>query len=83
MMNKNHWWLLTILAFMVGLMLSDRLVLSQEGGIQANWEYKVVRPAGYRDFKLIESTLNEHADDGWEVADWEVDERAYVFLLRR
>jgi hypothetical protein len=82
-MNRNQWWLITILAFAAGLALSNGLVRSQEGGAQANWEYKVVRPAGYRNFKLIESTLNEHADEGWEVADWEVDERAHVFLLRR
>ena len=82
-MNRNQWWLITVLAFMVGLMLSDGLVRSQEGGTEVNWEYKVVRPVGYRNFKLIESILNEHAGDGWEVADWEVDERTYVFLLRR
>ncbi len=83
MMNKNHWWLTTVAALILGLMMSDRLVWPQEGTTQVHWEYKVVRPVGYRDFKLIEKTLNEYGSDGWEVVDWEVDDRAYVFLLKR
>ena len=83
MMNKNHWWLITATALIVGLMISDRFVWPQEGGTQVHWEYKVVRSVGYRNFKLIEKTLDEYGNDGWEVVDWEVDDRAYVFVLKR
>ena len=57
--------------------------MTAEGTTHVHWEYKVVRPVGYRDFKLIEKTLNEYGSDGWEVVGWEADDRAYVFLLKR
>ena len=85
MMNKNNWWLIGITALIAGLAMSDRLGRSQEGTAKVQCEYKVVQVGAYRDFKLIEKTLNEHGKDGWEVVDWEPDERsrAHRFILKR
>lgn len=82
-MSRNRLWLTALVILFVGILMSNKLVWPQEGTTQVHWEYKVVEIRDYRNFKLIESTLNEYGNDGWEVIDWEVDERDNVFLLKR
>lgn len=37
------------------------------GVLQDGWEYKVIQFTDYDDYWIIESELNDHGQDGWEL----------------
>ncbi len=70
-MKKNFWWLMVIIVFVVGLLVSNMLVQAKENVTEIKWEYKTVSAKYKKDIKQqIKqdlSMLNEHGKDGWEL----------------
>ncbi len=77
-MNKNFWWLMVVIVFVAGLLVSNMLVQAKENVTEVQWEYKTVK-INYmkeiyvkdkytrRPLKKDLSMLNEHGKDGWEL----------------
>ena len=79
-MKKNFWWLMVVIVFVAGLLVSNMLVQAKENVTEVQWEYKTVK-INYMKDKYIEpkyrkgpriltedlSILNEHGKDGWEL----------------
>lgn len=80
-MKKNFWWLMVVIVFVTGLLVSNMLVQAKENVTEVQWEYKTVK-VNYMKDKYIEpkyrkggrriltedlSMLNEHGKDGWEL----------------
>ena len=78
-MKKNIWWLMVVIVFVAGLLVSSMLVQAKEKEkekekvTEVQWEYKIV-DATYKKEKNVKhrvsrnlSMLNEHGKDGWEL----------------
>ncbi len=79
-MKKNFWWLMVVIVFVAGLLISNMWVQAKENDTdtEVQWEYKTVVTT-YRDTvanpknsvkvqnKKDLSMLNEHGKDGWEL----------------
>ncbi len=80
-MKKNFWWLMVVIVFVAGLLVSNMLVQAKENVTEVQWEYKTVK-INYMKDKYIKdkyktttrrilekdlSMLNEHGKDGWEL----------------
>ncbi len=80
-MKKHFWWLMVVIVFVAGLMVSNMLVQAKENVTEVQWEYKTVK-INYMNDKYIKSKykktarlilkkdlsmLNEHGKDGWEL----------------
>ena len=72
-MKKNLWWLMVVIVFVAGLLVSNMLVQAKEKEkvTEVQWEYKTVSTKYKKDIKQqIKqdlSMLNEHGKDGWEL----------------
>jgi len=80
-MKKNIWWLMVVIVFVAGLLVSNMLVQAKENVTEIQWEYKTVK-VNYMKDKYIKdkyktatgrilkkdlSVLNAHGKDGWEL----------------
>ena len=70
-MKKNIWWLMVVIVFVAGLLVSNMLVQAKENVTEIKWEYKTVSTKYKKDtkqqIKQDLSMLNEHGKDGWEL----------------
>ncbi len=70
-MKKNFWWLMVVIVFVAGLLVSNMLVQAKENVTEVQWEYKTVitkfKKSGNVRIKKDLSMLNEHGKDGWEL----------------
>ena len=76
-MKKNIWWLMVVIVFVAGLLVSNMLVQAKEKEkekekvTEVQWEYKIVDVSYKKDVKHQVSRnlsmLNEHGKDGWEL----------------
>jgi hypothetical protein len=69
--KKNLWWLMVVIVFVVGLLVSNMLVQAKENITEIQWEYKTVSEKFKKTIKLQLkqdlSMLNKHGKDGWEL----------------
>ncbi len=80
-MKKNFWWLMVVIVFVAGLLVSNMLVQAKENVTEVQWEYKTVK-INYMKDKYIKaeyktatrriltkdlSMLNDNGKDGWEL----------------
>ena len=42
-MKKNFWWLMVVIVFVAGLLVSNMLVQAKENVTEIQWEYKTVK----------------------------------------
>ncbi len=70
-MKKNFWWLMVVIVFVAGLLVSNMLVQAKENVTEVQWEYKTVSTKYKKDIKQqIKQDLlmlNEHGKNGWEL----------------
>jgi hypothetical protein len=70
-MKKNLWWLMVVIVFVVGLLVSNMLAQAKENVTEVQWEYKTVSTEYKRGVKQqIKQDLlmlNEHGKAGWEL----------------
>ena len=70
-MKKNYWWLMFVIVFVVGLMISSLFVHAQENITETLWEYKIVyaKPKGTMKQQVKQDlpVLNELGMKGWEL----------------
>ena len=70
-MKKNFWWLMVVIVFVGGLLVSNMIVQAKENVAEVQWEYKTVSTKYKKDIKqqLKQdlSMLNEQGKDGWEL----------------
>ncbi len=87
-MKKNIWWLMVVIVFVAGLLVSNMLVQAKENVIEIQWEYKTVKvhyknTRGEKSERWISSNdlsiLNKHGKDGWELSG---TNKFYYYLKR-
>ncbi len=68
-MKKNYWWLMVVIVFVVGLMISNLLVYAQENITEIQWEYKTINTKSKltieKQIKQDLPILNGLGKDGW------------------
>lgn len=70
-MKKNYWWLMFIVVFVVGLMISSVFVCAEETVAETQWEYKIVyakaKGSMKQQVKQDQPVLNALGKQGWEL----------------
>ncbi len=70
-MKKNYWWLMFVIVFVVGLMISSVFVSAEENAAETQWEYKIVnaktKGSMKQQVKQDQPVLNELGKQGWEL----------------
>ncbi len=70
-MKKNYWWLMFVIVFVVGSMISSEFVCAEEDVAVTKWEYKIVyaktKGTMKQQAKQDLPVLNELGMKGWEL----------------
>ena len=70
-MKKNYWWLMCVIVFVFGLMISRLSVYAEEKSTETQWEYKIVyaktKGTMKQQVKQDQPILNELGLKGWEL----------------